>query len=682
LARFSMGRPLLEGSLRAGKLHEHCNLHRCGFTTSNAQKRRKKRLKVRLSKSKESKGSKSTKKSNQQDKVLTQTELMMKNLSDFAEQEAELLEERRKAIDKIGPEVGEDRDTELVAVQQEAVAMLQRVLKEADDKLNPIDPKERYKTLPLDTDHFFAALGLPEELKSYNKVIHACAMRGELKKGMEAFEELKKNSAFEPDVYTYSSLILLQRANPGALGVTQALRLREEMYDNGVVPNVNTFGALITVCAKAKDAKRVDALLKEMDEARMAPTPKILTSVLDMYINMNDIPKAWDSYYELVFKGVTPNDVTLCTMLRACAARREVERGLALMNDMKMDHITPSQRAYNHAIILCSKRQDTYLQGFDIFAEMCNEGYTPDNYTLSGLLLCCARAGDVANAMRVCRQFIRTYGMSLDSSHYEHLFNTISTSMELPPVDLYTPSKDEAMEYTGYYGAEASKRRKQNQELSAPESRKDRLKLARGIMSDMKETGVQPTIRVLNQYLRVFTGAAGPPARTGPDKIQKEGGGEEELREAEAMFDALYDEHGMKKDRFSYFYMLRMYCDRRGEEENLERFLDRMKSKDKVAIDKPEYLLLLERYARQEHYEAFLDVLHEMNQKQIEIPKRWVRQGKQMVDEILHARERKREERAIEKASAASMVSVDNEAIKSRVRLENVKLENNGQRGR
>eukprot|EP00466_Bigelowiella_natans_P005770 jgi/Bigna1/147575/aug1.212_g22283 len=223
LARFSMGRPLLEGSLRAGKLHEHCNLHRCGFTTSNAQKRRKKRLKVRLSKSKESKGSKSTKKSNQQDKVLTQTELMMKNLSDFAEQEAELLEERRKAIDKIGPEVGEDRDTELVAVQQEAVAMLQRVLKEADDKLNPIDPKERYKTLPLDTDHFFAALGLPEELKSYNKVIHACAMRGELKKGMEAFEELKKNSAFEPDVYTYSSLILLQRANPGALGVTQAL---------------------------------------------------------------------------------------------------------------------------------------------------------------------------------------------------------------------------------------------------------------------------------------------------------------------------------------------------------------------------------------------------------------------------------------------------------------------------
>jgi len=610
-----------------------------------------------LSKKKETKGPKAQQRKGKEGKDLTPTQQMMQNLSSFTQSEADALPKKWQNLE---PTSSEDMTKELLAVQTEAVAKLQQMLRDAELSMNPEDPKSKYLEAPLDVDHFFAEYGLPEEGKSYNKLIHTCAMRGEMNKALVALEQMKK-SGFEPDVYTYASMILLQRAQRSALSVDQAFRWWEEMISNGIVPSIQTYGALIEVCSKAKDHTKVEKVLNELEERGLKPNEHITSAVLAMYTNLGFIDKVWDSYYELTYKGAIPNDYTYCVLLRACARRKEVERGLALLSDMKVDDIVPSRRTYNAAIHLCSTRTDTYLQGFELFTELCDNHHSPDKYTLAALLLCCARVGDVTNALRLTRQFIRTYEMELDASHYENLFNTIATSMTVPTVDLHTPNKDEALDYHRY-GAHARERRLMEQELSAPETRKDCIRLAKGILKDMKATGVEPTMRTLNQYLRVFTCAAGPPAPTGPDRVQKEGGDERQLKQAEELFERLHQSHGMTPDTHAYTSMLHMYCERRGEEEKLTSFLKRMR-KDGINLGWQQYNALLARYERQEHYQAFLDVLHEMHQKQIEIPRKYRKRGEEMVEEILQARETKREQEAYRRWSQKTKIRPSNKPL-------------------
>lgn len=191
-----------------------------------------------------------------------------------------------------------------------------------------------------------------------------------------------------------------------------------------------------------------------------------------MLLRMHKLDKIWDEYYYMIYKGAIPDDATYALMFRVCATTKEIERGLALLNDMRMDGMEPSARAFNTAIYMCAQRPEFYVEGFSLFQEMVDKGYMPDEYTLSSLLLCCARAGDVANSIRLCRQFIHTYKIKLGLSHYERLFEAIAQSMMKPNVNLYEESQDMKLEFIGEKSPTARRELAKKADLNAPETRK------------------------------------------------------------------------------------------------------------------------------------------------------------------------------------------------------------------
>lgn len=122
----------------------------------------------------------------------------------------------------------------------------------------------------------------------------------------------------------------------------------------------------------------------------------------------------------------------------------------------------------------------------------------------------------------------------------------------------------------------------------------ERVKLAESVMQDMLDQGLTPNNRVINQFFRVYAAAAGPAPPPGPDKRKRieEAGGEkvkdmplsklyfdklildpnriQELQKAEELFETIHKQYGLKRDHHTYYFMLKMYADRRGEEERYD----------------------------------------------------------------------------------------------------------------
>ena len=134
---------------------------------------------------------------------------------------------------------------------------------------------------------------------------------------------------------------------------------------------------------------------------------------------------------------------------------------------MKMNGLTPTTRAVNTCIYMCAYKQDFYSKGFEIFTWMIDNGLKPDEHTLSSLLVCCAKNADVPNAMRLAKQFIHTYGMVLNRSHYTHIIDAISESQIEPEIQLD----------------------------NGKASRRDRINLAEALFADMIQTGIDPDVR-------------------------------------------------------------------------------------------------------------------------------------------------------------------------------------------
>ncbi|GAB5366420.1 hypothetical protein AAMO2058_001142000 [Amorphochlora amoebiformis] len=561
----------------------------------------------------------------EKEEPLTHTQAMMTSLKEMTQQDIEKLEGEVEAehIENYAA-AGEELTPEAKAkiIQRNAVVAVSEILSQAEESIVP-DKKAKYGDLPLDVDHFFAHLGLPEELKSYNKVIHACAMRGNIEMGLKALDDLRA-AGFEPDVYTYTSLIRLQRANKGMAGVEQALRLKEEMFDNGVVPSVHTYGALIDICAKAFANGQVDMLLDEMKDIGLKPTPPICSTILNMHLDMGEHNKLWDTYYQMQYDGAETDEVTYNVLFKACARKREVEKGLMFLNDIKSDGITPGARAYNQCIWMCSQNPRHYLVGFNLFTEMVDAGHSPNSYTLMSLLACCARAGDVNNALRLTRQFIHTYGIILEAGHYELILDCIAESMTKENIKIFKKYKSDAEDHDDYPT-------NREVELSAPEKRAERIRLANAIFKDMAKQEIDVTSRVLNQYLRVHTCAAGPPVSMHPERPAEEFGTDKEI---------YFQFH-------TYHFMLKMYCRWPGEEQLLQEFKSRME-KDGIDLKVPDFIAMLERYDRQDHFQALLDTIEEMRERNLKVPKHWHKKGEETIRMVIEARERKKLDQAYE----------------------------------
>ena len=320
----------------------------------------------------------------------------------------------------------------------------------------------------------------PDEF-TFTSVLKACAGLAHVVNGQKIHAMVTKQG-FESNLFVRNSLIDMY-FKAGYLLI--ARHLFDEMFVRDVV-SWNTLVSGYCLCGCADDARWVFDRMREknfvswstlisgyarmgrLEDARQLfdemPERNVVcwNAMIAGYAQNEKYSDAIEVFRMMQqFGGVVPNDVTLVSVLPACAhlgaldlgkwidgfiSRRGMALGLFLGNalaDMyaKCGCITEARRVFNKmeerdviswSIIICGLAMYGHAdEAFGCFYEMLDCGVKPNDVVFMGLLTACTHAGLVKKGLNCFNTMDKEYGVSPKVEHYGCVVDLLSRAGEL-----------------------------------------------------------------------------------------------------------------------------------------------------------------------------------------------------------------------------------------------------------
>merc|ERR1719247_1901363 len=189
-----------------------------------------------------------------------------------------------------------------------------------------------------------AALQVYEEmpapnLAAYNAVIDVCARCGDADKAANVFKSMM-SAGVVPDLLTYT-LVIKGYVVQGDL--EQAIQLFTLMRKRNLQPDVALFNTLLDGLARKQMSTLVDHVLRDMDEAKVAPNANTLAILVKLSGRNHDIDTAFAyvDTYKTKYK-VEPNVQVHLALLTACASSGDMDRAAEVFEQLR----SPDSKAY------------------------------------------------------------------------------------------------------------------------------------------------------------------------------------------------------------------------------------------------------------------------------------------------------------------------------------------------
>merc|ERR1719468_939681 len=109
--------------------------------------------------------------------------------------------------------------------------------------------------------------------------------------------------------------------------------------------SIVTYNTLVDACARSKEMGRIPAMLDEMATVGIPPNTITFSAIIKGYCSgpENRMNKALELFEEMKASNeVHPDEVTYNTLLDGCARFSLWDRGLALLAEMQMSGVPPS----------------------------------------------------------------------------------------------------------------------------------------------------------------------------------------------------------------------------------------------------------------------------------------------------------------------------------------------------
>ncbi|XP_027108541.2 pentatricopeptide repeat-containing protein At5g08510 isoform X1 [Coffea arabica] len=257
---------------------------------------------------------------------------------------------------------------------------------------------------------------------------------------------------FESDIYASTALVDMY----AKLGL---LNLARKQFDGMPTRDVPTWNALIAGYAKSGDMREASRFFSNM------PSRNVIswTAMISGYSQNGEYADALALYLEMEKeKGVKPNQVTIASVLPACANLGALEVGQRIeayaksngyLNNMfvcnailemyaRCGRIDSAMRLF-HEIgrrrDLCS--WNTMIMGLaihgkccealDLFNQMLGEGISPDDVTFVGAILACTHGGMVAKGRELFESMEQKFSVTPRLEHYGCMVDLLGRAGEL-----------------------------------------------------------------------------------------------------------------------------------------------------------------------------------------------------------------------------------------------------------
>ncbi|KAH9679865.1 NAC domain-containing protein [Citrus sinensis] len=233
------------------------------------------------------------------------------------------------------------------------------------------------------------------------KVILACSNLGRWDIADSMVKYIEENN-IEFDVYLGNTLI-------DVYGRRGLVDLAQEAFNQMLDKNIVSWNALIIGYAKVGRLIEAQKLFDEMPRRDVISWTSLITG----YSRGNQFVEAVKLFREMMLAKVKPDEITLATVLSACAHIGSLDMGEAIH-----DYI---------------KRHGLAVNGFadyalELFMQMLREGVRPTHGSFVGILLACTHAGLIDEGLQYFESMEKVYGLTPEMKHYGCVVDLLSRS--------------------------------------------------------------------------------------------------------------------------------------------------------------------------------------------------------------------------------------------------------------
>jgi pentatricopeptide repeat protein len=108
----------------------------------------------------------------------------------------------------------------------------------------------------------------------------------------------------------------------------------EEMKEEGIIPNVDTFKLMIDAYLKGGDFKKVEDMMRQMSNDGIKPQVATYNSIISAYAKTDKMDQAIKCVSRMFEDGIEPNINSFKEMVRICAKNGNVKKAKALISKM------------------------------------------------------------------------------------------------------------------------------------------------------------------------------------------------------------------------------------------------------------------------------------------------------------------------------------------------------------
>ncbi|KAF9938532.1 hypothetical protein BGZ67_010759 [Mortierella alpina] len=219
---------------------------------------------------------------------------------------------------------------------------------------------------------------------TFNILLDALTITGELDDGLQVLEHMKQTKEGLPDVITYSTLIRSAVSKGRAdLGWT----LYDEMRRHSITPSLHTYVSLIELVGldpKSKLGRTIvkshfiagrqhirfpvkaavedqvglnfaGVLYNQLCNQGFQPNEYIFGSLLDLTVRGGYMQLAQHVYLEMLYKKVEPNTAIMTNLIKGFAIQKDFESGWKVWRNMVETNIPRNVITYHQLIRLCER---------------------------------------------------------------------------------------------------------------------------------------------------------------------------------------------------------------------------------------------------------------------------------------------------------------------------------------
>ena len=214
--------------------------------------------------------------------------------------------------------------------------------------------------------------------------------------------------------------------NRGSFGQWQeALKLLNEMAQDGVAANEVCYNSAISACGKAGEWEKAVALLREMRDGGLTPDELNYNSAISACGKAAQWAHAIRLLREMAVQRLCPDVVSYGAAIDACRKAGKYDRGLALLAEMRDVGLVPNEVCYHSAVTACSEA-GRWNEALFVLSEMVKQGLKPDAISYNAAVEACAKSAKWDALIILLQETSRDPDVTLVEAVYNNAIMTCS----------------------------------------------------------------------------------------------------------------------------------------------------------------------------------------------------------------------------------------------------------------